>query len=51
MTARGIHIMDYMIHLCGEIRSVYAMSELREISGVSMSLDPKGGLRCRVKDL
>lgn len=32
MTARGIHALDIMINLCGEIASVQAMSDRREIS-------------------
>jgi len=29
MTARGIHVVDAMIHLCGPIASVFAMSDRR----------------------
>lgn len=29
MTARGIHIVDAMIHLCGPVASVFAMSDRR----------------------
>ena len=32
MTARGIHVLDAMIHLCGPVTRVFAMSERRQVA-------------------
>ncbi len=31
MTPRGIHVLDMMIHLCGEVESAFARSDRREV--------------------